>query len=129
MSTRRYLITKILQAFLTLAFVLAFNFVLFRGLGNPTNLIAKNSKQGFGIRIYLSGMGCSGPQFGMSFQDKAKEGDMEQKADEFSLFYDKETKEVLDSCTVDFIETPYGSGLIVHNPNMAGCSSCGGGCH
>ena len=44
MSTRRYLITKILQAFLTLAFVLAFNFVLFRGLGNPTNLIAKNSK-------------------------------------------------------------------------------------
>lgn len=93
------------------------------------DLIAKNSKQGFGIRIYLSGMGCSGPQFGMSFQDKAKEEDIEQKADEFSLFYDKETKEVLDSCTVDFIETPYGSGLIVHNPNMAGCSSCGGGCH
>ena len=44
MSTRRYLITKILQALLTLAFVLAFNFFLFRGIGNPTNLIAKNSK-------------------------------------------------------------------------------------
>jgi peptide/nickel transport system permease protein len=43
-STRRYLITKILQATLTLAFVLAFNFVLFRGLGDPTNLLAKNAK-------------------------------------------------------------------------------------
>ncbi len=38
MSTRRYLISKILQALLTLAFVLAFNFFLFRGLGNPVEL-------------------------------------------------------------------------------------------
>jgi peptide/nickel transport system permease protein len=40
-STRRYLIVKILQAILTLAFVLAFNFFLFRGLGDPTQLLAK----------------------------------------------------------------------------------------
>ncbi|MFA5313848.1 MAG: iron-sulfur cluster assembly accessory protein [Methanomassiliicoccales archaeon] len=93
------------------------------------DLIAKNDKTGAGIKIYLSGMGCSGPQFGMAFQVGAKEGDVEQKVDGFSLFYDNETKEVLDACTVDFIETPYGSGLIVHNPNVSGCSSCGGGCH
>ena len=41
MSNRRYLIVKILQAVLTLAFVLAFNFFLFRGLGDPTQLLAK----------------------------------------------------------------------------------------
>ena len=44
MSTRRYVITKVLQAFLTLLFVLAFNFFLFRGLGDPTKLIAKNAR-------------------------------------------------------------------------------------
>jgi iron-sulfur cluster assembly accessory protein len=93
-----------------------------------SDLIAKNSKQGYGIRIYLSGTGCSGPQFGMSFQQGKKEGDMEQAAEGFSLFYDDETKTMLDECTVDFIETPYGSGLIVNNPNVAGCSTCGG-CH
>ncbi|HSV42314.1 MAG TPA: iron-sulfur cluster assembly accessory protein [Methanomassiliicoccales archaeon] len=95
------------------------------------DLIEKNEKKGFGIKIYLSGMGCSGPQFGMTFQQGKKEGDVEQPADGFSLFYDNETKEVLDACTVDFIETPYGTGLIVHNPNTSGsCSSCGsGGCH
>ena len=37
MSTRRYLFSKIAQAFLTLAFVLAFNFFLFRGLGDPVS--------------------------------------------------------------------------------------------
>lgn len=41
MSTRRYLISKILQALLTLVFVLAFNFFLFRGLGNPVDLLSR----------------------------------------------------------------------------------------
>ena len=41
MGTRRYLISKVLQAVLTLLFVLAFNFFLFRGLGDPTQLLAK----------------------------------------------------------------------------------------
>jgi peptide/nickel transport system permease protein len=40
-STRRYFITKILQALLTLFFVLAFNFFLFRGLGDPLKLISR----------------------------------------------------------------------------------------
>jgi iron-sulfur cluster assembly accessory protein len=93
------------------------------------DLIAKNNKQGYGIKIYLSGMGCSGPQFGMTFQQGKKDGDLEQQDDGFALYYDGETKEVLDACVVDFVETPYGSGLIVNNPNVSSCSSCGGGCH
>jgi peptide/nickel transport system permease protein len=44
-STRRYLIVKVLQAVLTLAFVLAFNFFLFRGLGDPIQLLAKQRGQ------------------------------------------------------------------------------------
>jgi peptide/nickel transport system permease protein len=44
-STRRYLILKVLQALLTLVFVLAFNFFLFRGLGDPTQLLSKGKAQ------------------------------------------------------------------------------------
>jgi peptide/nickel transport system permease protein len=40
-GTRRYLFSKIFQAVLTLLFVLVFNFFLFRGLGDPTQLLAK----------------------------------------------------------------------------------------
>ncbi len=93
------------------------------------DLLVKNEKQGQGVRIYLAGVGCSGPQFGMAFQEKKKEGDMEQKVDGFSFFYDEETQESLEGCTIDFIETPQGSGLIIQNPNVSGCGSCGGGCH
>jgi peptide/nickel transport system permease protein len=40
-STRRYLISKVLQALLTLLFVLAFNFFLFRGLGDPVTQLLR----------------------------------------------------------------------------------------
>ncbi len=41
MSTRRYLISKVLQAFLTLLFVLAFNFFLFRAVGDPVTQLLR----------------------------------------------------------------------------------------
>lgn len=41
MSTRRYLISKVLQALLTLAFVLAFNFFLFRAVGDPVTQLLR----------------------------------------------------------------------------------------
>jgi iron-sulfur cluster assembly accessory protein len=93
------------------------------------DLLAKNQKQGFGVRIYVAGVGCSGPQFGMAFQEKKKEGDLEQKVDRFSFYYDDEAREFLDGCTIDYVETPQGSGLIIQNPNFSGCGSCGGSCH
>jgi iron-sulfur cluster assembly accessory protein len=91
-----------------------------------SDLLEKNNKKGFGIRIYLAGMGCSGPQFGMAFQEKKNEEDHEQKVDGFSFYYDGETQEMLEGSTVDYIETPSGAGLIVNNPSLK--SSCGGSC-
>ena len=44
MSTRKYLISKVLQAVLTLAFVLAFNFFLFRGIGDPVTQLLRESR-------------------------------------------------------------------------------------
>ena len=44
------------------------------------DLLEKNQKVGYGIKIYLSGFACSGPQFGMSFQEKAAEGENVDKS-------------------------------------------------
>ena len=41
MGTRRYLISKVLQAVLTLVFVLAFNFFMFRGIGDPATQLLR----------------------------------------------------------------------------------------
>lgn len=95
------------------------------------DLLKKNQKVGYGIRIYLSGFSCSGPQFGMSFQEKAAENEIVDKtANGFDIYYDSETKEALNNCIIEFVDDPnFGTGLTIHNPNFGGCASCGGGCH
>jgi iron-sulfur cluster assembly protein len=94
------------------------------------DLMEKNNKTGYGIKIYLTGYACSGPQFGMSFQEKEAEGDIiDNVAEKFKIFYDDETKDTLDDCIIEFIDDPnFGTGLTIRNPNASGCASCGG-CH
>ena len=95
------------------------------------DLLEKNQKTGYGIKIYVAGFACSGPQFGMSFQEKEGEGDIvDETAKAFKRFYDEETKKELDECVIEFIDDPnFGTGLTIRNPNFNGCASCGGGCH
>lgn len=93
------------------------------------DLLEKNGKVGHGVKIYLAGMSCSGPQFGMSFQEGAGEGEETFESDGFSLFFDEETKEALEGCVIEYVNDPnFGTGLTIHDPNAKGCSSCGGGC-
>lgn len=94
-------------------------------------LMEKNNKVGYGIRIYLSGFACSGPQFGMSFQQGAGENEkVDKTASSFEMYYDSETEEALKDCVIEFVDDPnFGTGLSIHNPNFSGCASCGGGCH
>ncbi len=95
------------------------------------DLLEKNQKVGYGIKIYLSGFACSGPQFGMSFKEKPDENEIVDKsAQGFDMYYDDETKKELEECVIEFIDDPnFGTGLTIRNPNFNGCASCGGGCH
>ena len=94
------------------------------------DLLVKNQKTGYGIKIYLAGIACSGPQFGMSFQNGVGEGDIvDNSASGFEIYYDKDTQEALEGCVVEFIDDPnFGTGLTIRDPSFSGCSSCGGGC-
>lgn len=95
------------------------------------DLLEKNQKIGHGIKIYLSGVACSGPQFGMSFQEGSdKEDIVDKSASGFEIYYDEETKKALDSCVIEFVDDPnFGTGLTIRDPSFNGCSSCGGSCH
>ena len=95
------------------------------------DLLEKNNKVGYGIRIYLSGFSCSGAQFGMAFQQSAGENEkVDESAGSFKMFYDEETEKELSKCVIEFIDDPnFGTGLTIRDPNFNGCASCGGGCH
>lgn len=90
-------------------------------------------KEGFGLKITATRSEAERksnkePAYGMDFQEKA--GD-DEKTFEFhgvSIFLDPESLKNLAGAEVDFIESAYGSGFKITNPNFTGVKKSGGGC-
>ncbi len=89
-------------------------------------------KEGYGLRITAKDNGGSEPAYAMDF---AKAGDDGDKTFEFhgvEIYLDPESLANLGGAEVDFIESAYGSGFKINNPQFMGakksCACGGGGC-
>lgn len=79
---------------------------------------------GKNFRVYVEGGGCSGYQYGFSFDTK-KEDDMVVDCNGVSVLLDPQSKLYLNGCTVDFVEDFKSSGFTVKNPNAKASCGCG----
>jgi iron-sulfur cluster assembly accessory protein len=90
------------------------------------SIMTEKSLDGYGLRVYVSGSGCSGLQYGLGF-DKARDGDTVETAVGVQTLVDPMSAQYLDGVTIDFVDEE-GGGFRIENPNaVAGCGSCGGG--
>ncbi len=78
------------------------------------------------IRIYVAGMGCNGPSFGLSLDEINSEEDMTYSEGNVNFVM---TKEIFEQVGDMLIESAEGGYLVrpVKTPETA-CGSCGGGC-
>lgn len=93
---------------------------------------ANEDKKGYGLKLTAKPNGGKEPAYGMDFQEKAEKGDKSFEFHGVTVFVDAESLENLLGAEVDYIESAYGSGFKVTNPNFSkkagcGCGS-GGGC-
>jgi iron-sulfur cluster insertion protein len=98
-----------------------------RAAAELKTLLAKEEKNDHMIRIYFAGAGCSGPQYAPALDMNKTEEDVTASSNGINLVYSKELAEELKEYQLDYIETSYGSGFIVKNPNAVcgpGCSGC-----
>jgi len=80
------------------------------------------------LRIFIQGVGCSGFQYGFTFDEK-RDGDTVVEAGDLRMLVDPQSAPYLTGATVDFVDDERGSGFTVDNPNAAGVGNgCGGGC-
>ncbi len=80
-------------------------------------------KEGFALKIKASDNQGREPAYAMDFQEKAG---ADEKSFEFhgvSIFLDPESLKNLAGAEVDFVETAYGSGFKITNPNFTGANS------
>jgi iron-sulfur cluster insertion protein len=82
--------------------------------------------EGKSLRIFAQKGGCSGFQYGFTF-DEHQEGDTVVESEGVKVLVDKTSAQYLAGATVDYVQDVRGEGFIVDNPNAAGGCSCGEG--
>jgi len=80
--------------------------------------------KGKSLRIFIQGGGCSGFQYGFTFDDQ-QDGDTLVDASGVTVLVDPMSAPYLQGAKVDFVEDMRGSGFVVDNPNAARSCGCG----
>lgn len=78
-----------------------------------------------GLRLGLEAGGCSGYQYALSFAKGAEPSDVVTESNGIKIFVDQKDTELVRGATVDYVDTPMGSGFHVKNPNAKSTCGCG----
>jgi iron-sulfur cluster insertion protein len=88
-------------------------------------LIAEEENPDLKLRVYITGGGCSGFQYGFTFDEKVNEGDMTIENSGVTLVVDPMSLQYLIGGQVDYTEGLEGSRFFVDNPNASTTCGCG----
>ena len=77
------------------------------------------------LRVYVTGGGCSGFQYGFSFDKTVEEDDTCIEKQGANLVIDSLSLQYLQGSTVDYVEDLTGSKFIISNPNATTTCGCG----
>ncbi len=80
--------------------------------------------EGKALRVFIQGGGCSGFQYGFTFDDE-KPNDYVLEVKEIRVVVDKASSLKLNGATVDWLEDFRGAGFSVENPNATSGCGCG----
>jgi len=93
--------------------------------GKVKRLIDEENNPNLKLRIYVAGGGCSGFQYGFTFDEKVEEGDITVENGEVTLVIDPMSYQYLIGAEVDYTEGLEGAQFVVRNPNATTTCGCG----
>jgi iron-sulfur cluster insertion protein len=88
-------------------------------------LILEEKNPGLKLRVFISGGGCSGFQYGFSFDEAQQEDDIAVINDGITLLVDPLSFQYLEGSEVDYSESLQGAQFIIRNPNASTTCGCG----
>ena len=77
------------------------------------------------LRVFVSGGGCSGLQYGMTFDPNPREVDTVLTQHGMRVVIDPQSLVYMDGSTIDFVDSPTGAGFHIENPNAVSSCGCG----
>jgi iron-sulfur cluster insertion protein len=88
-------------------------------------LVTEEENDELKLRVFITGGGCSGFQYGFTFDELAAEDDTAIEADGVILLVDPMSFQYLVGSVVDYTEGLEGSRFVVNNPNATATCGCG----
>lgn len=90
------------------------------------SLLEQRNIPGYALRVFVSGGGCSGLQYGMAFEPEARDFDAVVSAgDGVRLVIDPTSLMYLEGATIDYVDSLMGGGFRIENPNAVSSCGCG----
>jgi iron-sulfur cluster insertion protein len=90
-----------------------------------SELIREEDNPALKLRVFISGGGCSGFQYGFTFDEKLEEGDTAVENGGVTLLVDPMSVQYLMGAEIDYREDLEGAQFVIRNPNAATTCGCG----
>ena len=89
------------------------------------DLISQQERDDLALRVYVSGGGCSGLQYGMALDENIEDDDVVFESLGVKVAVDGMSLRYISGSIVDYVDTGMGGGFKVENPNATGGCGCG----
>ena len=88
-------------------------------------LISEEDNPSLKLRVFISGGGCSGFQYGFTFDDEVEDGDSSIENQGVTLLVDPMSVQYLMGAEIDYKEDLQGAQFVIRNPNATTTCGCG----
>lgn len=95
------------------------------------SLIAEEDNSNLNLRVYITGGGCSGFQYGFTFDENVQDDDMiitqlcSNGKDSVQLLIDSMSYQYLQDAEIDYVQGIQGEQFVIRNPNAKTTCGCG----
>src|ERR1700676_3917214 len=89
------------------------------------SLIDEEGNPELKLRVFVTGGGCSGFQYGITFDEEASEDDTRMEIDRETLLIDPMSYQYLAGAEIDYQEGLEGAQFVIKNPNASSTCGCG----
>ena len=89
------------------------------------DLIAEEGNPDLKLRVFVQGGGCSGFQYGFTFDEIINEDDKTNKKNGVTLLVDSMSYQYLVGAEIDYKDDLEGAQFVIKNPNAATTCGCG----
>lgn len=89
------------------------------------SLLEQRNIPNHALRVFVSGGGCSGLQYGMAFEANPQEFDRVIEQEGVRLLVDSTSLMYLQGAVIDFVDSLMGGGFRIENPNAVSACGCG----